>query len=70
LWYFKGAGQPFVPMGVYDHPPPEDAEAVGAIELDDPGYPILGVDVSRFLRQLNQLTRARDWLSDQLEFPD
>ena len=55
-----------MPMGVYDHPPPEGAEAVTAMHLPE-AVPLLGLDSTRVLRQMSELTRLRDRLSSVLD---
>lgn len=53
-------------MGVYDHPPPPDAPAVTAMELPE-AVPLIGLDSTRVLRQMSQLTRLRDALQAVFE---
>jgi len=53
-------------LGIYDHPPPEGAEAVTAMELPT-AVPLIGLDSTRVLRQMSQLTRLRDALQAVFE---
>lgn len=46
-------------IGVYPYPPPETDGNIGSIELSE-GVPLIGLDSTRVLRQLSQLTRLRD----------
>jgi hypothetical protein len=63
LWYYKGIGQPWAPMGVYPYPPPETDGNIGSLELSE-AVPLLGLDSTRVLRQMSQLTRLRDSIED------
>ena len=55
-----------MPIGVYDHEPPVGAEGISSLYLPE-AVPLLGLDSTRVLRQMSELTRLRDRLSSVLD---
>ena len=55
----KEPGQPLVLLGVYETPPPTSETIVKSIPLTE-AVPLIGLDSTRVLRQMSQLTRLQN----------